>query len=166
LLLHEGIAVVFDSIDDLLARIDSPDLDVSPDSILVLRNAGPYAAGMPEAGAMPIPKKIAQTGVRDMVRISDARMSGTAFGTVVLHISPEAAVGGPLAIVRNGDRILLDVMNNKLELLVSDDEIKSRLKNHIKKSILPDTSWGSVYKATVLQASQGADIDTSHLGSS
>jgi dihydroxy-acid dehydratase len=166
LLLHEGTAVVFDSIDDLLARIDSPDLDVSPDSILVLRNAGPYAAGMPEAGAIPIPKKIAQTGVRDMVRISDARMSGTAFGTVVLHISPEAAVGGPLAIVRNGDRILLDAKNNRLELLIPNDEIKSRLKGYIKQSALPDTSWGSVYKATVLQASEGADIDTSHLGSS
>ena len=164
LLNHEGLAVVFESIEDLMERIDSPDLDVTAESILVLKNAGPFAAGMPEAGALPIPKKIAITGVRDMVRISDARMSGTAFGTVVLHVAPEAAVGGPLAIVQNGDRIRLDVQNNRLDLLVADEEISSRLKNHQKISALPDTAWGSVFKATVLQASEGADIDTSRLG--
>jgi dihydroxy-acid dehydratase len=164
LLQHEGIAVVFESIDDMMARIDSPDLNVSADSVLVLKNAGPFAAGMPEAGALPIPKKIAQTGIRDMVRISDARMSGTAFGTVVLHVSPEAAVGGPLAIVQNGDRINLDVQNNQLNLLISQEEIDERLKGHIRNSSLPDTSWGAVYKATVSQASEGADIDTSRLG--
>lgn len=164
LLVHEGTAVVFESIEDLMKRIDLPDLDVTPDSILVLKNAGPFAAGMPEAGAIPIPKKIAQTGVRDMVRISDARMSGTAFGTVVLHVAPEAAIGGPLAIVKNGDRIRLDVQNGNLELLIADEEISARLAAHKKISFLPDTSWGLVYKATVMQASEGADIDSSKLG--
>ena len=110
LLKHTGRAVVFDSLDALAARIDAPDLDVTADDVLVLRNAGPRGApGMPEAGYIPIPKKLAQQGVKDMVRISDARMSGTAFGTVVLHIAPEAAVGGPLALVETGDRIRLDV---------------------------------------------------------
>ncbi len=160
---HEGRAVVFESVDDLMLRIDDPDLDVDKDSVLVLRNAGPYAAGMPEAGALPIPMKLAQQGVRDMVRISDARMSGTAFGTVVLHIAPEAAVGGPLAAVRTGDLIRLDVANNSLELLVSDDEIANRLAGHKKASFLPDTSWSAVFKATVLQAWQGADLDASRL---
>jgi len=164
LLNHEGEAVVFESLDDLMARIDDPNLKVSADSVLVLKNAGPYAAGMPEAGALPIPKKLAEAGVRDMVRISDARMSGTAYGTVVLHISPEAAVGGPLAIVKNGDRIKLDSENNRLDLLVSDSEIASRLKNHKKSSSLPDTSWGVIFKETVLQASEGADMDTNALG--
>src|SRR5207245_8885407 len=104
LLKHTGRAVVFDSLEDLAARIDAPDLDVAADDVLVLRNAGPRGApGMPEAGYLPIPKKLAQHGVKDMVRISDARMSGTAFGTIVLHITPEAAIGGPLAWVRTGD---------------------------------------------------------------
>ena len=163
LLNHEGEAVVFESLEDLMERIDDPNLKVTADSVLVLKNAGPYSSGMPEAGALPIPKKLAQAGVRDMVRISDARMSGTAFGTVVLHISPEAAIGGPLAIVKNGDRIKLDVENNQLELLVSESEIASRLKSHKRISSLPDTSWGSIFKATVLQASEGADIDTTGL---
>lgn len=163
LLNHEGEAIVFESLEDLMERIDDPNLKVTSDSVLVLKNAGPYASGMPEAGALPIPKKLAQAGVRDMVRISDARMSGTAFGTVVLHISPEAAIGGPLAIVKDGDRIKLDVENNSLELLVSESEIASRLKSHKKSSSLPDTSWGSIFKATVLQASEGADIDTTGL---
>lgn len=163
LLNHEGEAVVFESLKDLMERIDDPNLKVTADSVLVLKNAGPYASGMPEAGALPIPKKLAQAGVRDMVRISDARMSGTAFGTVVLHISPEAAIGGPLAIVKDGDRIKLDVENNQLELLVSESEIATRLKSHKRSSSLPDTSWGSIFKATVLQASEGADIDTTGL---
>ncbi len=163
LLNHEGEAVVFESLEDLMERIDDPNLKVTADSVLVLKNAGPYASGMPEAGALPIPKKLAQAGVRDMVRISDARMSGTAFGTVVLHISPEAAIGGPLAIVKDGDRIKLDVENNQLELLVSESEIANRLKSHKRSSSLPDTSWGSIFKATVLQASEGADIDTTGL---
>lgn len=159
LLLHEGKAVVFESIDDLLERIDDPDLEVTKDSILVLRNAGPYAAGMPEAGALPIPKRLAQLGVQDMVRISDARMSGTAFGTVVLHIAPEAALGGPLGAVRDGDMIRLDVARASIELLVSEEDIKKRLAGHSRVSFLPQTPWGAIHKATVLQASQGADLD-------
>ena len=129
LMQHEGRAVVFDSLADMAARIDSPDLDVKADDILVLRNAGPKGApGMPEAGYIPIPKKLAQKGLKDMVRMSDARMSGTAFGAIVLHITPESAVGGPLALVKNGDRIRLDVAGRRLELLVSDDELAARRK--------------------------------------
>jgi dihydroxy-acid dehydratase len=163
LLNHKGKAVVFENIDDMMARIDDPNLDVEADSVLVLKNAGPYAAGMPEAGALPIPAKIAKTGVRDMVRISDARMSGTAYGTVVLHISPESAVGGPLAIVQNGDVIVLDVENNKLEILLSSEQIAKRLESHKGTSFLPNSHWGNVFKATVMQASEGADMDTSLL---
>ena len=121
---REGRAVVFTSLDDLAARIDSPDLDVTPDDFLVLQNAGPKSGyAMPEAGYLPIPGKLARAGVKDMVRISDARMSGTAYGTIVLHVSPESAVGGPLAFVRNGDRIALSVANRSLNLLVDDAEI-------------------------------------------
>ena len=109
--------MVFDDLEDLSRRIDDPDLDVLPDDILVLKNAGPHAAGMPEAGYLPIPSKLARAGVKDMVRISDARMSGTAYGTIVLQVSPEAAVGGPLAVVRNGDRIALSVADKRIDLL-------------------------------------------------
>ena len=119
----EGRAVVFTGLEDLSARIDDPALDVQPGDVLVLQNAGPHAAGMPEAGYLPIPKKLAQAGVKDMVRISDARMSGTAFGSIVLHVAPEAAVGGPLAAVRNGDRIRLSIENKRIDLLVEPDEI-------------------------------------------
>ncbi len=119
--------MVFDSVEDMMARLDAPDLEVTAESVLVLRNAGPKGApGMPEAGYIPIPKKLARTGVKDMVRISDARMSGTAFGTVVLHIAPEAAAGGPLALVRSGDLIELDVPQRRISLLVSEDELKRR----------------------------------------
>src|SRR6202453_4836506 len=128
LLRHTGRALVFDSVEDMAARIDTPDLDVAADDILVLRNAGAKGApGMPEAGYLPIPLKLARQGVKDMVRISDARMSGTAFGTIVLHIAPEAAVGGPLAIVQNGDQILLDVEARRLELLIPDSQLQQRL---------------------------------------
>ena len=127
LMQHTGRAVVFDSLEDLAARIDDDALDVTADDVLVLRNAGPKGApGMPEAGYLPIPKKLARAGVKDMVRISDARMSGTAFGTIVLHITPESAVGGPLALVRNGDRIQLDVAKRRIELLVDDAELSKR----------------------------------------
>jgi dihydroxy-acid dehydratase len=130
LLTHQGPALVFDSLEDLANRIDLADLDVTKDSVLILRNAGPKGApGMPEAGYIPIPKKLATAGVKDMVRISDCRMSGTAFGTIVLHASPEAAIGGPLALVETGDQIRLDVPNRRLELLVPDDEIESRRAN-------------------------------------
>ena len=124
---HEGPAVVFDSVSDLERRIDDPDLPVTPDSVMVLRNAGPVGApGMPESGALPIPKKLGSRGLKDMVRISDARMSGTAFGTVVLHTTPEAAVGGPLALVRDGDRIRLDSNGRRLDLLVDEAELGRR----------------------------------------
>ena len=124
---HEGRAVVFSSLEDLAARIDDPALDVEPKDILVLQNAGPHApACMPEAGYLPIPKKLAQRGIKDMVRISDARMSGTAFGTIVLHVTPDAASGGPLGLVRNGDRIRLSVKQRRIELLVDDAELKKR----------------------------------------
>ncbi len=126
----EGRAVVFTGLEDLSARIDDPDLDVEPGDILVLQNAGPHAAGMPEAGYLPIPKKLARAGVTDMVRISDARMSGTAFGSIVLHVAPEAAVGGPLAAVRDGDRIRLSIRDRRVDLLVEADEIARRLADH------------------------------------
>src|SRR5689334_18811793 len=123
----EGRAVVFTSLDDMAARVDSPDLDIKPDDFMVLQNAGPKSGyAMPEAGYLPIPQKLARAGLKDMVRISDARMSGTAYGTIVLHVSPESAVGGPLALVKNGDRIRLSVKQRKIELLVSEEELKKR----------------------------------------
>lgn len=154
----EGRAVVFNGLEDLAARIDDPDLDVTPDDILVLQNAGPHAAGMPEAGYLPIPKKLAKAGVKDMVRISDARMSGTAFGTIVLHIAPEAAIGGPLAAVRNGDRIRLSVENKRIDLLVDDAEIRRRLADH-KPPVAPARGYKALYRHTVLQAPEGCDFD-------
>ncbi len=161
LLEHTGRAVVFDSLDDLAARIDAPDLDVTADDVLVLRNAGPVGApGMPEAGYIPIPKKLAQQGVKDMVRISDARMSGTAFGTIVLHVTPEAAIGGPLALVRSGDRIRLDVNGRRLELCVEADELARRRARLTLPE--PDTSvsgYRKLYVSHVLQADAGCDFD-------
>ena len=159
LLRHEGRAVVFDSLEDLAERIDDPDLDVTPEDVLVLRNAGPRGApGMPEAGYIPIPKKLAQQGLRDMVRISDARMSGTAFGTIVLHVCPEAALGGPLSKVRNGDRIRLDVPARRLELLVEEAELARR------KAVLPTEApatrgYKNLHVEHVLQADEGCDLD-------
>src|SRR5207244_6249164 len=122
-----GRAVVFDSVEDMTLGVDDPARDVNADDVLVLRNAGPKGApGMPEAGYLPIPKKLGRAGVKDMVRISDARMSGTAFGTIVLHITPESAVGGPLALVKNGDMIRLDVEQRSIDLLVDDAELAKR----------------------------------------
>ena len=155
---HEGRAVVFDSLEDLANRIDDPALDVAADDILVLKNAGPKAAAMPEAGYLPIPKKLAQQGVKDMVRISDARMSGTAFGTVVLHIAPEAAVGGPLAAVRNGDCIRLSVADKRIDLLVSDEELKRRLAGHVPPPV-PPRGYAALYQRSVTQAPDGCDFD-------
>jgi dihydroxy-acid dehydratase len=154
----EGRAVVFKGLEDLANRIDDPNLDVKGDDILVLQNAGPHAAGMPEAGYLPIPKKLAQAGVKDMVRISDARMSGTAFGTVVLHVAPEAAVGGPLAAVRDGDRIRLSVAEKRIDLLVDDDEIKRRLKDFVPPPA-PVRGYKALYRRTVMQAPEGCDFD-------
>ena len=154
----EGRAVVFTGLEDLSNRIDDPDLDVRPDDVLVLQNAGPHAAGMPEAGYLPIPKKLAKAGVKDMVRISDARMSGTAFGSIVLHIAPEAAVGGPLAAVRNGDRIRLSIAMKQINLLVDDAEIRRRLADH-RPPPAPARGYKSLYRRTVLQAPEGCDFD-------
>jgi len=154
----EGRAVVFEGLDDLSLRIDDPDLDVQPNDILVLKNAGPHAAGMPEAGYLPIPKKLAQAGIKDMIRISDARMSGTAFGTIVLHVAPEAAVGGPLAVVRNGDRIRLSVASKRIDLLVDEDEIRQRLEG-FQSPTAPTRGYRALYRRSVLQASEGCDFD-------
>jgi dihydroxy-acid dehydratase len=154
----EGRAVVFNGLSDLAARIDDPDLDVAPNDVLVLQNAGPHAAGMPEAGYLPIPKKLAQAGVKDMVRISDARMSGTAFGTIVLHIAPEAAIGGPLAAVRNGDRIRLSVAQKRIDLLVEEAEIQKRLADH-RPPPAPARGYKALYRHSVLQAPEGCDFD-------
>ncbi len=154
----EGRAVVFENLDDLSARIDDPDLDVAPDDVLVLKNAGPHGAGMPEAGYLPIPGKLARAGVKDMLRISDARMSGTAFGTVVLHVAPEAAVGGPLAAVRNGDRIRLSVADKRIELLVSPEELKQRLAGHVPAQA-PVRGYAALYHRSVTQAPLGCDFD-------
>jgi len=162
LMRHTGRAVVFDSVEDMAARIDLPDLDVNAGDILVLRNAGPRGApGMPEAGYLPIPLKLARQGVKDMVRISDARMSGTAFGTIVLHITPESAVGGPLAVVQNGDQILLDVESRRLELLIEDAELQRRLAEWKKlpQREIPARGYARLFEETVLQADQGCDFD-------
>ncbi len=157
---HEGRAVVFENALDLAARIDAPDLDVNADDILVLKNIGPKGApGMPEAGYLPIPLKLARAGVKDMVRISDGRMSGTAFGTIVLHVIPEAAIGGPLAYVQNGDRIRLSVAKRELSLLVSTEELARRAG--AKPVTVPTAARGyhKLFLDTVTQADRGADFD-------
>ena len=154
----EGRAIVFEGPEDLAARIDDPDLDVRANDILVLQNIGPVAAGMPEAGYLPIPKKLAASGVSDMVRISDGRMSGTAFGSIVLHVSPEAGVGGPLAAVRNGDRIRISIAEKRVDLLVDPAEIDRRLKVFAPKAS-PRRGYKSLYRKAVLQAPRGCDFD-------
>jgi L-arabonate dehydrase len=160
LLKHRGRAVVFEDHDDLNRRIDAPALDVRPDDVLVLRNAGPIGGpGMPEWGFLPIPKKLLAAGVRDMVRISDARMSGTAFGTVVVHISPESAAGGPLAAVRNDDVIELDVPNRRLDLLVAPAEVARRLAETAHREPEDRRGYRWLYGRHVLQADAGCDFD-------
>ena len=154
----EGRAVVFTGLEDLSARIDDPALDVRPGDVLVLQNAGPQAAGMPEAGYLPIPRKLAQAGVKDMVRISDARMSGTAFGSIVLHVAPEAAVGGPLAAVRDGDRIRLSIESKRIDLLVEPDEIARRLAG-FRPPPAPARGYKALYRRSVTQAPEGCDFD-------
>ncbi|UFZ06963.1 dihydroxy-acid dehydratase [Bradyrhizobium ontarionense] len=162
LLQHTGRAVVFESIEDMTLRIDDPDLDVSADDVLVLRNAGPKGApGMPEAGYLPIPKKLARGGTKDMVRISDARMSGTAFGTIVLHITPESAVGGPLGLVRTGDTIRLDVARRSIDLLVDDAEL-ARRRAALQQAEPPkwaERGYAHLFHETILQADDGCDFD-------
>ncbi len=165
LLRHTGRALVFDSIDDMAARIDAPELDVNADDVLVLRNAGPIGApGMPEAGYLPIPKKLAAQGIKDMVRLSDARMSGTAFGTIVLHMTPEAALGGPLALVRSGDAIRLDLDARRIDLLVGDDELASRRRafeagGSPGAAPAPERGYAALFHRSVLQADEGCDFD-------
>jgi dihydroxy-acid dehydratase len=157
---REGRAVVFTSLEDLSARIDDPDLDVTADDFLVLQNAGPKSIGMPEAGYLPIPGKLARAGVKDMVRISDARMSGTAYGTIVLHVSPEAAVGGPLALVRNGDRIRLSVKDRRIDLLVDAAEIAQRKAQWQPRTDLDGSrGYRKLHLDHVLQAEHGCDLD-------
>ena len=162
LLKHRGRAVVFDSIEDFHARIDDPDLDIDADSVMILRGCGPRGyPGMPEVANMPLPKKLLEQGVRDMVRICDGRMSGTAYGTVVLHVTPEAAAGGPLALVQTGDRVSLDVRAGRLDVDVPADELANRQPNDatIEGFADPRRGWERLYVDHVLQADRGADLD-------
>ena len=160
LLEHEGRAVVFHSLEDLAERVDDPHLDIAPNDIMVLQNAGPSSpACMPEAGYLPIPRKLARKGVRDMVRISDARMSGTAFGTVVLHITPESAKGGPLALVRTGDRIRLSARRKRIDLLVDKRELRRRNPQRQTITSIPERGYARLYHKSVLPATQGCDFD-------
>ena len=155
----EGRAVVFTSLADLAARIDDPNLDVEPKDILVLQNAGPHSASaMPEAGYLPIPKKLATKGVKDMVRVSDARMSGTAFGTIVLHVTPDSASGGPLGLVRNGDRIKLSVKDRRIDLMVDDAELKRRAGTVKPPDVEPERGYAKLYAREILGADQGCDF--------
>ena len=160
LMQHTGRAVVFESVEEFHQKIHDPNLDVDENCILVLKNCGPKGyPGMAEVGNMILPQKVLQKGIRDMIRISDARMSGTAFGTVILHTSPEAAIKGPLAAVQNGDQIKIDVEKGIMELLVNDAVIKERLKNYTP--VLPDITGGyqKMYIEHVMQADKGADLD-------
>jgi len=156
---HQGKAVVFSSLADLAARIDDPALEVAPQDILVLQNAGPNAPeSMPEAGYLPIPKKLAQSGVKDMIRVSDARMSGTAFGTIVLHVTPDAASGGPLGLVRTGDRIRLSVKARRIELLVEEAELKARAAAAKPNLAKPARGYAKLYAQEILGADEGCDF--------
>jgi dihydroxy-acid dehydratase len=156
---HEGRAVVFTSLADLAARIDDPALDVTPEDILVLQNAGPHAPdAMPEAGYLPIPKKLAQRGVKDMIRISDARMSGTAFGTVVLHITPDSASGGPLGLVRTGDRIRLSVKERRIDLLLDAADMQDRAAAARPIAAAPERGYAKLYAREILGADEGCDF--------
>jgi len=157
---REGRAVVFESLADLAARIDDPALEVTPDDFLVLQNAGPASeAAMPEAGYLPIPAKLARAGVKDMVRISDARMSGTAYGTIILHVAPDAASGGTLGLVRNGDRISLSVARRRLELLVDDRELARRRSDAVVRQRPASRGYQQLYDTHILQANEGCDFD-------
>jgi len=160
LLKHTGRAVVFENNEDLIARLDDPNLDVDESSVLVLKNAGPKGApGMPEWGHLPIPSKLVRAGIRDMVRLSDARISGTSFGTIIVHITPEAAVGGPLAIVKNGDRIELNVPERRLELLIPEAEMKKRLADWGPAEPHYRRGYGKLFLEHILQADEGCDFD-------
>jgi dihydroxyacid dehydratase/phosphogluconate dehydratase len=169
LLEHRGRAVVFTGLEDLERRVNDPELDVEPDDVLILRNAGPVGApGMPEAGLLPIPEKLLRRGIRDMVRISDCRMSGTASGTIVLHVAPEAAVGGPLSLVRDGDEVKLDVEERRLDLLVPDGDLERRTRESEAAAGTAGAGAGKgphkrgyarLYREHVMQANAGCDLD-------
>jgi dihydroxy-acid dehydratase len=160
LLKHRGKALVFDSARDLYKRIDDPALPADEDSVLVLRNSGPVGGpGMPEWGNLPIPKRLLEKGVRDMVRMSDARMSGTHFGTCVLHIAPEAAIGGPLALVRDGDEIVLDLDARRLDLAVDDAELARRREAWKPPELHYTRGYGAIFQSHIQQADQGCDFD-------
>lgn len=163
LLTHRGPAVVFEDYDDMAARIDDPGLDVTPDSVLVLRSAGPLGGpGMPEWGMLPIPKKLLEAGVRDMVRVSDARMSGTAYGTCVLHVSPESFVGGPLALVETGDPIVLDVPARRLDLDVPEEVLAARRSSWVPRELPATRGYARLFAQHVTQAHEGCDFDFLH----
>jgi dihydroxy-acid dehydratase len=160
LLKHRGRAVVFESIEDFKARIDDPNLDIDENCIMVLKNCGPKGyPGMPEVGNMPLPEKLLKKGISDMVRISDARMSGTAYGTAILHVSPEAAIGGNLALVKNGDMIELDVNARKLHLDVCEDELAKRRLEWRPIDLGYHRGYAKLYIEHVNQAHEGADLD-------
>jgi dihydroxy-acid dehydratase len=160
LLQHSGRAMVFDDYNDMAARLEDPDLDVDADSVLILRNSGPQGGpGMPEWGMLPIPKKLLKQGVRDMVRISDARMSGTSYGTCVLHVSPESWIGGPLALVKTGDVVELDVAGRKLNLKVSDKELAERRKQWKPNARKFERGYGKLFSDHIRQANEGCDFD-------
>jgi dihydroxyacid dehydratase/phosphogluconate dehydratase len=160
LLQHTGPAVVFRNFGEMLERIDDPDLPVTADSVLVLQDSGPVGApGMPEWGMLPIPKKLLAAGVRDMVRLSDARMSGTSYGTCVLHVCPESRVGGPLGLVRDGDLITLDTQGRKLEILVDAGELDARRRAWVAPPPHYERGFGALHIAHVLQADEGCDLD-------
>jgi dihydroxy-acid dehydratase len=157
---HRGSAVVFESIEDYHARVDDPNLDIDETCVMVLKYVGPVGyPGMPEVGNMLLPKKVLAKGVTDMVRISDGRMSGTAFGTVILHVSPEAAIGGALALVQNGDFIELDVPNRKLHLDITDEELEKRRKKWKAPAPMAGRGYASLYIKQVQQADKGADFE-------
>ncbi|MEO7151414.1 MAG: dihydroxy-acid dehydratase, partial [Burkholderiaceae bacterium] len=156
----EGRAVVFENLEDMANRIDADDLDVTAQDVLVLKRIGPKGApGMPEAGYIPIPRKLARAGVKDIVRISDGRMSGTAFGTIVLHVTPESAIGGPLAHVRNGDRIALSVKKRSITLQVSDAELAQRARDNPVVEPTAERGYRKLFLQTVTQADKGVDFD-------
>lgn len=160
LLRHRGPALVFDRNEDYIAAADDPNLDVTPETVLIVRNSGPKGyPGFPEVGNMPLPKKLLEAGVTDMVRISDARMSGTGFGTCVLHVAPESAAGGPLGIVRTGDMIVLDAHNRRIDVELSDEEIESRLRDYVPQLAKGQRGWVQLYIEHVMGADKGADLD-------
>jgi dihydroxyacid dehydratase/phosphogluconate dehydratase len=160
LFIHTGPALVFDNYDDMRARIDDPDLDVTADSVLVLKGCGPVGVpGMPEWGMIPIPAKLAAAGVTDMVRVSDSRMSGTSFGTVFLHVAPEAAVGGPIAFVRDGDLIAVNIESGSLDLLISPEEFLARQEAWSRPVSAHLRGWPALYEKHVMQAPEGCDFD-------